>query len=282
MIDLDIVRRMGHAGFDLQVRARLPDGLTALFGPSGSGKTTLLRLLAGLDRPDAGRIVVDGEVWFDGRRTLPPQKRRVGMMFQDYALFPHLSVRDNVAFGAGRDNRRLVDELLTLTGLAPLSGRPPATLSGGQKQRVALARALACRPRLLLLDEPLSALDPALRQQLQDMLEDMRRRFDLSILLVSHDLAEVFRLADTVVHLQRGRVQGQASPEQLFLPPAGDRGRCQLHGEVLAIRQADVMWRLTVLVGSEPVDLLVSAQEAKALRVGQRVPLLAGALHLLD
>jgi molybdate transport system ATP-binding protein len=281
MIELDITRRIAHTDFDLQIAATLPDGgLTALFGPSGAGKTTLLRLLAGLDHPDAGRIVVNGETWFDGRRAMPPQQRRVGMVFQDYALFPHLSVQQNVAFGAARGDAALIAELLEQTGLAPLAGRRPATLSGGQKQRVALARALASRPRLLLLDEPLSALDPLLRRQLQDMLGEMQQRFDLAVVLVSHDLAEVFRLADHVLHLERGRVRGFASPEALFLPPGGDRGRCQLHGEVLALRPADVLWRLTVLVGGEPVDILIGADEATGIDIGQRVVLSAGALHL--
>jgi molybdate transport system ATP-binding protein len=280
MIRFEFIKRGRQGGFALDIAAQLPTGsLNALSGPSGSGKTTLLRLLAGLDRPDSGLLEVEGERWFDGRRALPPQQRRVGMVFQDYALFPHLSVRDNIAFGAARGDGALVNELLELTELGALATRRPASLSGGQKQRVALARALACRPRLLLLDEPLSALDHTLRQQLQNMLAEMQNRFQLTTLLVSHDLAEVFRLANHVLQLDQGRLRASGSPAELFLQTAGDdSGRCQLHAEVLAIRPADVMWRLSVLVGGELVDLLVSRSEAEVLRPGQRITLSAGAL----
>jgi molybdate transport system ATP-binding protein len=272
----------GRDGFCLDIGATLETGsITALFGPSGSGKTTLLRLLAGLDTPDFGLLSVDEQIWFDGQRALPAQQRRVGMVFQDYALFPQLSVRDNVAFGAARSDAALVDELLTLCELESLASRRPASLSGGQKQRVALARALARRPRLLLLDEPLSALDGALRQQLQNMLTEMQQRFEFTTVLVSHDLAEVFRLADQVLQMEQGRLRAQGTPAQLFLPASSDSGRYQLHAEVLAVRRADVVWRLTVLIGGETVDLLINQQEAQALRPGQRIALSAGSLSLL-
>lgn len=274
--------KLGRDGFHLDVGGELPPGsMTALFGPSGSGKTTLLRLLAGLDTPDYGTLSADEELWFDGRHTLPPQRRRVGMVFQDYALFPQLSVQENVAFGAARNDQALVRELLSLCELEALAARRPAALSGGQKQRVALARALASRPRLLLLDEPLSALDGALRLQLQDMLAEMHQRFELTTVLVSHDLAEVFRLADQVLQLKRGKLQAYGSPAELFLPSNSDSGRYQLHGEVLALRPADVLWRLTVLIGGETLDLLINQTEAASLKPGQRVALSAGSLSLL-
>jgi molybdate transport system ATP-binding protein len=278
MIDFSLGKR-GKDGFCLEVAAQLQAGsLTALFGPSGSGKTTLLRLLAGLETPDFGHLEVNNQSWFDGRHALPPQQRGVGLVFQDYALFPQLSVRDNVRFGASASDGALVRELLTLCELDELAERRPASLSGGQKQRVALARALASRPQLLLLDEPLSALDGTLRRHLQDMLLEMHRRFELTTILVSHDLAEVFRLADQVLQLEDGRQRAFGSPAALFLPDSRDSSRCQLHAEVLAVRPADIMWRLTVLIGGDTVDLLVSHEEAASFHPGQRIVLSAGAL----
>ena len=266
----------------LDVAAEIGHGqLCALYGPSGAGKTTLLRMLAGLDKPDSGFLEVAGERWFDGKRALPPQRRKVGMVFQDHALFPHLTVRDNIAFGAAHSDSALIDQLLEWTELGPFATRRPASLSGGQRQRVALARALACRPRLLLLDEPLSALDDNLRAQLQDMIADLHRRFELTTLLVSHDLAEVFRLANKVLQLDQGKLIAQGTPAELFLPSSGDSSRCQLHARVLAIRPADVMWRLTVLIGNERIELLVSRAEAETRTVGDRIVLSAGQLSPL-
>jgi molybdate transport system ATP-binding protein len=278
MIELSL-QKHGKDGFFLNVTAQLqPGSLTALFGPSGSGKTTLLRLLAGLETPDSGQLTVNRQTWFDGRRMLPPQQRRVGLVFQDYALFPQLSVGDNVRFGAAPGDSALVRELLELCELNDLTERRPATLSGGQKQRVALARALASRPQLLLLDEPLSALDGPLRQHLQNMLLEMHQRFELTTILVSHDLAEVFRLADQVLQLENGTQRAFGTPAELFLPTSHDSGRYQLHAEVLAIRPADIMWRLTVLIAGDAVDLLVSQEEAERVSPGQRMVLCAGSL----
>ncbi|WP_215782384.1 ABC transporter ATP-binding protein [Paludibacterium sp. B53371] len=268
--------------FSLHVEGHCPLGkTTAIFGPSGAGKTTLLRLLAGLETPLADSYLHHGEeIWFDQRQHLPVQRRGIGMVFQDFALFPHLSVRDNLTFGARRQDQALVDSLLDWTGLGSLAGQRPQALSGGQRQRVALARALACRPRLLLLDEPLSALDQTLRLELRQMLRDMQQQLGFTMVLVSHDLAEVFSLADHVLHLSQGRLLAHGTPAALFLPHSDDRSRCQLHGTVLAIRPADVLWRISVQVGQEIVVVLVSAEEAGKLAVGDGVVLSAGALSL--
>lgn len=262
----------------LDVAATLPAGqITALTGESGAGKTTLLRLLAGLASADSGQLEVDGECWIDGRRNLPPQQRGVGMVFQDYALFPHLDVRGNVAFGAAAGDAALVEELLALTGLAPLASQRPRQLSGGQRQRVALARALARRPRLLLLDEPLSALDPALRSRLQDELLQLQQRFAVTTVLVSHDIPEVFKLASQVLQLEQGRIVRQGSPAEVYLHGnAADRLR--LNATVLAIQPADLLWRVTVQSGGSMVDILLDAVEVAGLRVGSQLPLLAGNL----
>ncbi|SCK24055.1 ABC transporter ATP-binding protein [Vogesella sp. LIG4] len=262
----------------LEVAGELPAGrITALTGESGAGKTTLLRLLAGLANADGGELEVDGECWIRGRHSLPPQQRGVGMVFQDYALFPHLDVRGNVAFGAAPSDAALVEELLELTGLAALAGQRPRQLSGGQRQRVALARALARRPRLLLLDEPLSALDPALRERLQDELLQLQQRFAVTTVLVSHDIPEVFKLASQVLQLSQGRIVRRGSPAEVYLQGnAADRLR--LNATVLAIQPADLLWRVTVQSGGSMVDILLDTEEVAGLRVGSQLPLLAGNL----
>ena len=198
--------------------------LLALLGPSGCGKTTTLRLIAGFERPDAGRIVVGGQVVAD-RATgtyLPPERRRVGMVFQDYALFPHLDVAGNVGFGlrgrAGRDRR--VGEVLDLVGLAGLERRMPHELSGGQQQRVALARALAPCPEVLLLDEPFSNLDPALRARVRAELREILRRAEATAIFVTHDRDEALSLADEVAVLWQGRLAQLAAPDDLYRRPA--------------------------------------------------------------
>ena len=275
MIALDVERDMhGAAGpMRLSVQAEIESGsFVALFGPSGAGKTTLLRMLAGLIEPDRGRIEVDGQCWFDAARkiNLPAQRRAIGFLFQDHALFPNLSVRENVAYGAGRDDAAWVDELLAQTGLAALAARRPATLSGGQKQRVALARALARRPALLLLDEPLSALDAALRAQLQDLLAGLHAQLGLTTLLVSHDLGEVFRLSQRVLHLVDGRIVRDGSPAQLFLQERA-AGRFNLRAQVLAVRREDVVQVVSLLIGQEIVEVIASDGDAANLSAGDTV-----------
>ncbi|WP_024301877.1 ABC transporter ATP-binding protein [Pseudogulbenkiania sp. MAI-1] len=272
--DLQFQRSTGSDRFALAMAGTLQRGrLLTLFGPSGSGKSTLLRLLAGLERPAAGRLVVNGEVWFDAARgiCLPPQRRRVGMVFQDYALFPRMSVRQNVAFGVGRDAGSWVDELLALTGLDALAERRPHELSGGQRQRVALARALAPKPALLLLDEPLSALDPALRRGLQDELLALQRRLGLTTLLVSHDIGEVFRLADEVWQCQAGTLTMRGTPHEVFIGQARAHDRLSLDAEVLAKRRSDVVWLLTLRVGHDIIEVIASDEEAQGLDCGDRL-----------
>jgi molybdate transport system ATP-binding protein len=254
----------------------------ALFGPSGAGKTTLLRLLAGLGKPQAGRLVVDGKIWFDSERgiDLPPQRRAIGFVFQDHALFPNMTVRDNVAYALDKGDGAWLAELLEACGLTGLSERLPDTLSGGQKQRVALARALARKPKLLLLDEPLSALDLRLRLQLQDELRSLHRRFGLTTLMVSHDLGEVFKLAHKVLRMEQGRVVQAGTPAALFLHKES-AGRINLQAQVLEIRREDVVYTISLLVGSEIVDVVASGEEAQALRVGETVSLAAKSFNPL-
>ncbi len=199
--------------------------VAVLFGPSGSGKTTVLRCLAGLERPDAGAIHWGDECWFDTKRHifLPPQRRNIGYLSQDFALFPHLTVAENVGFGLGAlsadERRKRVGELLDMFGLIGLDGRRPAQLSGGQQQRVALARALARRPRLLLLDEPLSDLDSPTRETLRRELRAWLTKLAVPTLLVTHDRAEALTLGDTELLMHAGRLLESGPVREVFARP---------------------------------------------------------------
>jgi ABC-type Fe3+/spermidine/putrescine transport system ATPase subunit len=196
--------------------------IVALLGPSGSGKTTVLRLVAGFETPDAGRIVVDGE----DVTAQAPERRRFGMVFQHYALFPHMTVGENVAFGLGsraastEAARARVAEVLALAGLSGFEARRVTEISGGQQQRVALARALAPQPRVLLLDEPLSNLDPTLREHTRRELKRAIREVGITTLFVTHEQEEAFELGDRVAVLDRGRLEQVGPPEELFEQPA--------------------------------------------------------------
>lgn len=200
-----------------------PRRVTALFGPSGCGKTTILRCLAGLERPDSGSIQFQNESWCDVARGVhvPPQQRRVGFLFQDYMLFPHLSVHENIAFGAARSAsaKAEVERLLERFQLGGLGHRRPRELSGGQQQRVALTRVLAAQPRLLCLDEPLSALDVPTRTELRLALRDWLHEVQLPALIVSHDPVEVQVLADDVIVLSEGRARQAGSVEHVWQHP---------------------------------------------------------------
>ena len=193
----------------------------ALLGPSGCGKTTLLRLIAGFEAPDAGAVDVAGRRVAGNGTWVPPEKRRVGMMFQDYALFPHLTVAANIGFGVDRSRRSArVREVSACVGLDGLEQRYPHELSGGQQQRVALARALAPEPELVLLDEPWSNVDPSLRASLRDEIVALLRTLDVTTVLVTHDREEAFSIADRIALMRDGTVVQEGSPEALYLSPA--------------------------------------------------------------
>ncbi len=213
------------AGFRLEAAFAAPPGVTALFGRSGSGKTTVVNAVAGLLRPDAGRIVAGDTVLFDraGGIDLPPHRRCIGYVFQDARLFPHLSVRQNLLYGrwfAGLKPGAELDRIVALLGLDGLLERRPGALSGGEKSRVAIGRALLSAPRLLLMDEPLAALDEARKAEILPYLERLRDEAGLPILYVSHSVPEVARLATTVVMLEAGRVTATGSAEALLSDPA--------------------------------------------------------------
>jgi molybdate transport system ATP-binding protein len=226
-LTFDVVRRF-PGGPTVSARAAWPlgrDPVTVLFGPSGSGKTTVLRALAGLDRPDAGSIAFDGEAWFDAgaRIFVPPQARGVGLLFQDHALFPHLTVAGNVGYGLHRlpraERAARVAEVAARFGVADLLPRRPDQLSGGQRQRVALARALAPRPLLLLLDEPLSALDAPSREALRGELRHLLEHAGVPAVVVTHDRLEALALGDRLVVLVDGTVRQVGPVHEVFSAP---------------------------------------------------------------
>src|SRR3954447_17367287 len=217
-------------GVSLDIRA---GEFFALLGPSGCGKTTLLRMLAGFEAPDQGRILLGGK---DIAQALP-HERPINMMFQNYALFPHLSVRDNIAFGLKRagmaraDIAARVDEMVSLVKLGGMEKRKPDQLSGGQKQRVALARSLARRPQVLLLDEPLAALDKKLRESTQLELMELQRRLGMTFIIVTHDQEEAMMMADRIGVMDNGRLEQVATPRKLYEAP-GSRWVAQFVGDV--------------------------------------------------
>jgi molybdate transport system ATP-binding protein len=231
-----------------------PGELLALVGPSGSGKSTILRSIAGLYRPASARIVVDGETWHDtaASRCLPTWERRVGLVFQNFALFPHMTAQENVEASLGHLNpdarRARSQELLALVHLAGLGGRKPAELSGGQQQRVAVARAIARDPKVLLLDEPFSAVDKTTRARLYEELAGIRSRLAMPVILVTHDLDEALMLADTICLLEGGRILQRGHPGDVVRRPASvEAARLAGHRNIFPARVVEHRAKATVL-----------------------------------
>ncbi|MEN9444750.1 MAG: hypothetical protein RIS47_1640 [Bacteroidota bacterium] len=244
-----------------------------LFGPSGVGKTSILRMIAGLLRPDRGRISFGDEIWFDSEMNInmPAQERNIGYMFQDYALFPNMTVRTQIEFAQSKQDPESVEKILNDFDLKALEHRKPDKLSGGQKQRVALARALAYKPKMLLLDEPLSALDAEMRQSLQANLAKVRERTRCSIVMVSHDLAEVFRLATRVFKLHNGEVIGDGTPDEVFINQSIS-GKVQLVGQITRIEPQPPMFVLTVVTEqNQIIKVIAFPNDMEGLKLGDRV-----------
>ncbi|MFD2175249.1 molybdenum ABC transporter ATP-binding protein [Rhodobacter lacus] len=222
MISARFAGRLG--GFDLDVAFEAPGrGVTALFGPSGCGKTSVLRCMAGLTRLPGGRLEVNGELWQEGRRILPTHRRAVGYVFQEASLFAHMSVRENLRYGMRRARGSLrisEEEVVALLGIEALFTRPTAALSGGERQRVAIGRALLSQPALLLMDEPLSALDRISREEILPYLERLHATLEMPIIFVSHDMSEVERLADRLVLMEAGRVRAEGPLADLLADPS--------------------------------------------------------------
>ncbi|EFN2963201.1 sulfate/molybdate ABC transporter ATP-binding protein [Campylobacter coli] len=234
--------------------------ITAIFGESGAGKTTLLKIIAGLIKPEFGRIEVGDELWFDTQKNvnLAIQKRKIGFVFQDYALFPNMSVKENISYAA--TSKQKAEELLSLMNLENLTKIYPKNLSGGQAQRVALARALAREPQILLLDEPLSALDFKMRSFLQDELVKILQHFKITTLLVSHDLAEIYKLSHRILELSDGKIIKDARTNEFFTS-SNLSAKLRLSATLLEMKKSDILVIFTLLLNQDIVKITLSEEE---------------------
>lgn len=272
MIKIDIRKELhgSNGKMNLDVNLEIKDGeFLALAGLSGSGKTTLLRILAGLETAN-GTINIDNNFWLNDNFCLPSQKREIGFVFQDYALFPNFTVLENLLY-ANKD-KDLATHLLKITELEELKNRFPQTLSGGQKQRVSLCRALMNRPKILLMDEPLSALDVNMRTKLQNEILTLHKEFNTTTIMVSHDPSEIYRLANRVVVLNNGQIIKDSTPKEALLKTKGS-AKFSFEGELLDIIKVDVINVAIVAIGQQLVEVVVGKEEVKNLKIGQKVSL---------
>lgn len=270
MIKIDINKKLHGSNADmlLDVNLEIKSGdFIAISGKSGSGKTTLLRILAGLEKAD-GNLHVEDEKWLDKGFFMPIQKRDIGFVFQDYALFENMSVLENLLYV--QKDKELANHLLELTELTELKNRHPKTLSGGQKQRVALCRAMMKKPKLLLLDEPLSALDPKMRTKLQNEILAIHKEFGTTTIMVSHDPSEIYRLSSRVIVIEHGKVINDGTPKDVLLRTSGSQ-KFSFEGELLEIKKVDVIFIAIIAIGQQLVEIVVSQDEAKNLKVGSLV-----------
>ena len=265
MLQIAIEKELHGANglLNLELKCNIEQGeFVAIMGKSGSGKTTLLRILAGLEEAQ-GSIFMNEVAWLGAKKSLAVQKRNIGFLFQDYALFENMSVEENLLF-VNKD-KKFANELLELTELSSLREEAVTRLSGGQKQRVALCRAMMNRPQLLLLDEPLSALDSVMRLKLQDEILKLHKAFGMTSIMVSHDASEIYRLASRVLVLENGQIVKDGTPKEVMMG-----NKKNLEGELLSLNEQN---EATVLVGQQLIEIEFSAQEAKGLKLGQKINL---------
>lgn len=270
MIEINLTKPLygvdGLMNLDINLTIKRGDFI-ALSGKSGSGKTTLLRVLAGLEEA-SGDIKIGNEIWLSKNKSLAPQKRGIGFVFQDYALFPNMTIEDNLLFV--KNDKKLAYKLLDMTELTKLKKRLPNSLSGGQKQRVSLCRALMNRPKLLLMDEPLSALDPKMRTKLQNEILILHKEFQTTTIMVSHDPSEIYHLASRVIFLDNGKIINDGDPKKILLQTNGNQN-FSLEGILLDIIMVDILYIAIISIGQQLIEVVISNSEATNLKIGQSV-----------
>jgi len=270
MVEVKLSKKL--FSFELNIDLRVDKGsFVSIFGPSGAGKTTILRLIAGLEKPDFGYIKVDNEIWYSSEHNinLPTRLRKIGFVFQDYALFENMSVGKNIEFALeSKSDSKLVDELLELVQLKEYKNQKISILSGGQKQRLALIRALARKPKLLLLDEPMSALDLSLRVSLQDELLLLQKKFNTTALMVSHEVSEVAKLSNYIYIVKDGKILKHGKTQEIF---GIDENNVNIIGTVIEKKAGDVIGKVKVLIGVSLIYLPVSKELLATLSVGDKV-----------
>lgn len=276
MIEISLHKTLNNSGtpFEMDFKIELEEGIIhVVTGKSGAGKTSFLRLIAGLLHADHGELKVKGDVWYhsDKKINVKPQQRSIGMLFQDYALFPHLTVMENLKMGLSKsESKEISKELLQLFEIDQLLDRAPETLSGGQQQRVALARALVGKPSILLLDEPLNAIDFKLRFKLQEILKRIQREYQFTIIMVSHDQAEMIKVADQIVEIEDGKIKRKGSVSDLY---SIDQWNNQFSfiGEVISIQKQGISFLINILIGNNAVKVIGSPEIVKTLKAGDQV-----------
>ncbi len=270
MIKIDIEKDLiGSKGsMKLNINLEIKKGsFVALAGESGSGKTTLLRVLAGLETAN-GIIKVDDELWLNSTASLSVQKRNIGFVFQDYALFSNMNVEQNLLYV--KKDKELCSYLLNLTGLYELKKRDVNSLSGGQKQRVSLCRAMMNNPKLLLLDEPLSALDPKMRTKLQNEILALHKEFKTTTVMVSHEPSEIYKLSNEVIVLDQGEIINKGEPKDVLLKTQGSQ-KFSFEGKILDILKVDIVYVAIISIGQQLVEVVLSKQEAMNFHIGDKV-----------
>lgn len=277
MITIDCKKKISD-DFSIDARLEINKGsFVCLYGRSGSGKTTLLRILAGFLRADSGSIKDGDLVLQEGNEFLSAGKRRIGFLFQDYALFENMSVTGNLLFA--RNDPQKAAMLLEILELSEFAKSGVEGLSGGQKQRVALARALMQEPEILLLDEPLSALDFTMREKIQEYLLKIHEQFHQTVVLVSHDVSEIYRLCKRVYEMKDGRIVRTGTPEEIFLKTSGSQ-KFSFAGKVVDLQARDGIKVAVVAIGSQLCEVVLSNTEAEGLQVGDEVKTGAKAFNI--
>ncbi|MEO1263325.1 MAG: ATP-binding cassette domain-containing protein [Bacteroidota bacterium] len=284
MFDISINKKLNAASGEMHLAfsCQIEQGqLVTLYGKSGVGKTSILRILAGLMEPDEAYISAGHKIWVDTKKNinLKPQKRKIGFVFQDYALFPNMTIKENLTFALVKNqDKKIIGELIDIMELGELQHRKPTTLSGGQKQRVALARALVQRPVLLMLDEPLSALDHEMRGKLQQHILQAHREYGLTTLLVTHDISEIIKMSNQVIVLEEGKISQHGTPAQIFSHQKVG-GKFQFSGEIVSLEKQGFIYLITIIIGKELVTIMADESDGATLQVGDKVTVASKAFN---